>query len=334
MLWTPTQQFLPYPFEKEIELETAIAEIKQDLFGNSRAYLEVKKLIGQAGKTQNIPDGYLLDFSSPKKPVLYIVEVELGEHDPLRHIAQQLLGFSLSFKSTPQKMKGILRNTVQNSTEIVATCERYAASNGFNNIDYLLEQMIYPENAFNALVIVDELDEELESILHSSLRFPVETLVIERYQSSSGELAYHFDPFLYELSAQSSTAALEVGNTPAIDPSEIDTIVVPARSEGFQEVFLSENCWYAIRIHSSMIPKIRYIAVYQVAPVSAMTHVTEVAAIEPWKDTQKYCVNFKGPAQKIGPISLVSGGRVTAPQNIRYTSFARLQKAKSLDDVF
>jgi hypothetical protein len=292
MLWTTTQQFLPYPFEKEIELETAIAEIKQDLFGISRAYLGVKKLIGQPGKTQNIPDGYLLDFSSPKKPVLYIVEVELGRHDPLRHIAQQLLGFSLSFKSTPQKMKGILRNTLQNSAEIVASCEQYAASNGFNNIDYLLDQMIYREDAFSALVIIDELDEELESILHSSLRFPVETLVIERYQSSSGELAYHFDPFLYDLSAQSSTAAPEVGNTPAVDPSEIDTIVVPAREEGFQEVFLGENRWYAIRIHSSMIPKVRYIAAYQVAPVSAITYVAEVAAVEPWKDTQKILCDF------------------------------------------
>jgi hypothetical protein len=216
MLWTTTQQFLQYPFDKEIELEAAINEIKQDLFGNSRVYLEVKKLIGQTGKTQNIPDGYLLDFSSPKKPVLYIVEVELG----------------------------------------------------------------------------------------------------------------------YELSAQSSTAEPEVGNTPLIDPSEIDTIVVPARSDGFQEVFIAENRWYAIRIHSSMKPKIRYIAVYQVAPVSAITHMAEVADIEPWKDTEKYCVNFKGPAQKIGPIPLVSGGRVAAPQSIRYTSFARLQNAKSLDDVF
>jgi hypothetical protein len=52
------------------------------------------------------------------------------------------------------------------------------------------------------------------------------------------------------------------------------------------------------------------------------------------EDTQKYCVNFKEPAQKIGPIPLVSGGRVAAAQSIRYTSFARLQKAKSLDDVF
>jgi hypothetical protein len=58
------------PFDKEADLETAITEIQRDLFGSSRVYLEVKKLIGQQGKTQNIPDGYLLDFSSPKKPVL------------------------------------------------------------------------------------------------------------------------------------------------------------------------------------------------------------------------------------------------------------------------
>jgi hypothetical protein len=334
MLWTTAQQFHPWPFEKEIDLETAITEIQHDLFGNSRIYLEVKKLIGQPGKTQNIPDGYLLDFSSPKKPVLYIVEVELAKHDPLRHIAQQLLGFSLSFKSAPQRMKGILRNTVQKSSEVVASCEQYAASNGFNNIDYLLEQMIYPEDAFNALVIIDELEEELESILHSSLRFPVETLVIERYRSSAGELVYHFEPFLYELSAQSARSAPAVGNTPAIDPSEINTFVVPAREEGFQEVFLGENRWHAIRIHASIIPKIRYIAVYQVAPVSAITYLAEVASIEPWKDTQKYCVNFKEPAHKIGPIPLVSGSRVTAPQSIRYTSLAQLQKARSLDDVF
>lgn len=83
-----------------------------------------------------------------------------------------------------------------------------------------------------------------------------------------------------------------------------------------------------------MMPKIRYIAAYQVAPVSAITYVAEVAAVEPWKDMQKYCVSFKEPAQKIGPIPLVSGGRVTPPQNIRYTSFVRLQKAKLLDDVF
>ena len=35
MLWTPTQQFHPWPFDKEAELEATIAEVKPALFGES-----------------------------------------------------------------------------------------------------------------------------------------------------------------------------------------------------------------------------------------------------------------------------------------------------------
>ena len=163
-------------------------------------------------------------------------------------------------------MKGILRDTLQKSPEALARCEDYATQNGFNNIDFLLEQMIYLENAFNALLIIDDLEEELESIVRSSLRFPVETLTVLRFCSPSGEAVYQFEPFLYDLSTQGATVAADAGNTPAIDPSEIDTIVVPAREDGFRETFLGENMWRAIRIHSSMIPKIRYLAAYPNRP--------------------------------------------------------------------
>ena len=169
-------------------MEVAIADIQRDLLGGSRVYLDAKKLIGQPGKTQNIPDGYVLDLSSKTRPVLYLVEVELARHDPLRHVAQQLLNFSLSFKSTPQKMKNILRDALQANPDGLARCEQYAHANGFGNIDYLLERMIYRDDAFNALVIIDELQDELEKILRHSLRFPVETLVIERYKSETGEV--------------------------------------------------------------------------------------------------------------------------------------------------
>ncbi len=73
---------------------------------------------------------------------------------------------------------------------------------------------------------------------------------------------------------------------------------------------------------------------YQVAPVSAITHVAPVKSIEPWKDTGKYVVNFSQPAEPIGPIKLVKGGRVKALYNLRYTSRARLEGAKTLDDVW
>ena len=51
MLWTPKQQFQPWPFEKEAEIENAVIQIQADLFGTSRLYLDVKRLIGQPGRT-------------------------------------------------------------------------------------------------------------------------------------------------------------------------------------------------------------------------------------------------------------------------------------------
>jgi hypothetical protein len=49
---------------------------------------------------------------------------------------------------------------------------------------------------------------------------------------------------------------------------------VPAQQDGFDEVFLGENCWHAIRMGGGMLSKIKYIAAYQSNPVSAITNRT------------------------------------------------------------
>ena len=116
--------------------------------------------------------------------------------------------------------------------------------------------------------------------------------------------------------------------------TEIDTIVVPVREGGFQKRFTGDNCWYPIRISKKMIPKIKYIAAYQVAPVSAITHIALVKSIEKWQDTHKYIVHFAEPAKEIGPINLIPNGTVKAPQAPRYTSMEKLQNAKTLDEAF
>jgi hypothetical protein len=41
---------------------------------------------------------------------------------------------------------------------------------------------------------------------------------------------------------------------PTADDNEPDTVVVPARHEGFEAVFLGENAWRAIRISGGMVP--------------------------------------------------------------------------------
>ena len=47
---------------------------------------------------------------------------------------------------------------------------------------------------------------------------------------------------------------------------------------------LSKVMHETIRISSSMLNRIKYIAAYQVAPISAITHLAEVAKIEKYKD--------------------------------------------------
>lgn len=212
---------------------------------------------------------------------------------------------------------------LQKRPEARKTCESFARKNNFENVDFLLETIVNRKDSFNALLIIDELGDELETVLISRFRFPVEVITLKRYRSADGEILYEFEPFLNEIAA----------DTDKIEISDIDTIVIPAREDGFKEVFLDSNCWHAIRLNASMIPKIKYIAAYKVAPISAITHIAEVKSIEQWKDTNKYILHFTEPAEKIKavPLGTIKG---KAPQSPRYSSKERILKAKSVDQVF
>ena len=113
---------------------------------------------------------------------------------------------------------------------------------------------------------------------------------------------------------------------------EVNTIIVPAKKEGFEDVFLGQNAWWAIRIGGGMLPKIKYIAAYQSLPVSAITHVAEVARIEPFGEDGKYRLIFKGPAKKISSIPFGSAPS-GAMQGPRYVSYDKLIAAKTVAEL-
>jgi len=323
MLWNKEDKYLKIPYEKESELEEAVNEVKESLFGSSRIYLDDKKKIGKKGGTNNLPDGYLIDLTNKQEPKIFVVENDLSSHQHLKHIAVQILEFSLSFESSKVKVKNIIKEMLQKRKSDWRKCENYAKKNGYDNVDFLLESIIQKKDSFNALLIIDELGEELETVLISKFKFPVEVITLKRYKNQSGKLLYQFEPFLNEVTE----------DTEKIEISDIDTIVIPAREDGFKEVFIGEKCWYAIRLNSSMIPKIKYIASYQVAPISAITHIAEIKSIEQWKDTNKYILYFTEPAEKINKVPL---GKIKgkAPQSPRYSSRERILNASSLDNVF
>lgn len=136
------------------------------------------------------------------------------------------------------------------------------------------------------------------------------------------------------LSKPNKMEMLNISHVPANDESIYDTIVVPARVEGFRRVFIGENCWYSIRIGEKAIPGLKYIAAYQVAPVSAITHVAEIAEIKPYEDSGKYKVIFKTPAIEIQPIKLDPNDINSRPQAPRYTNYQKLKTARTLTELW
>ena len=334
LIWTSKAgAYRRVEYSSEADLESAVLDVRQSLFGPNRIYLDVKKRIGVKGGIRNIPDGYLIDLNG-HKPRLYVVENELAAHEPLRHIAVQILQFSLSFESEPRTVRTILFNALQQDADAKAAFERYVAQRGFRGVDHLLDTLVF-DTPFAALVIIDELPDELETVLAQKFRFGVEVLELARYQNPAGDRMYMFEPFLEDLSeAPPAAVAPNVPNAPSVDTEDLDTVVVPAREEGFQRTFIGENRWYSVRLHGTMRPQIKYVAAYRVKPISAITHIVPVRSIEPWKDSGKWVLNFSEPAAEISHVVLDKAGNVGAPQSLRYTSRERLLAAKTLGDIW
>jgi len=315
--------FTSHEYSQEKEFEEQVVNHTLEIFGPHALYVDIKKRIGE-DNILSIPDGYLIDASFPAQPRLYIIENELVTHDPYKHIGQQLLKFAISYKASGRAIKAFLLEYILADFAKKSFVEKAAAKAEYRNIDAFFEDLIF-EKPIGAIVIIDEVTDDLENVL-SQLTMKTDVLEFRTFESK-GELLHKFTPFQGELRESEDQSA-------DIDPSKWDTIVVPANEDGFNRVFLGENAWWAIRISSSMVDRIKYIAGYQTAPISAITYYAEVAKVEKYKDTTKYILYFKEPAKKIGPIKLTAKKKGSAPQAPRYTTHAKLIAAKTLEELF
>jgi len=253
------------------------------------------------------------------------MQVSIVRHDPYKHIGQQLLKFAISYKASGRKIKRFLLENILKNESAKKIVKRSFKKAGKRNIDDFLEDLIF-EKPVTAVVVIDEITSDLENVL-TQLTMKTDIIEFQTYKCGD-EVIHRFTPFQQEIrniiESKKSTVKVE----------ELDTIVVPANEEGFNEVFLGQSCWYAIRISSSMIDRIKYIAGYQTAPISAITYYAEVKKIEKYKNTSKYIVYFKDKAKRISPVRLPKNIKGVAPQAPRYTNIRRLLEAKILSDIF
>lgn len=317
------KEFTYYEYTNETEFEEDVVENANKIFGEKSIYVDIKKRIGD--KILSIPDGYLLDFSFANEPRLYIIENELVIHDAYKHIGQQILKFAISYKASGRKIKRVLLEEIQKNKDHLKLVEDFIEKAKYRNIDNLIEEIVF-DREVGCIVVIDQNTDELENVL-SQLTIKTDIVEFQTFVNDEGEEIFKFEPFQGDIKVN-----VEIKNELSVN--ELDTIVVPAKEEGFNEVFLGENCWYAIRMSSSMLDRVKYIAAYQTAPISAITHYAEVSKIERYENTNKYIVYFKDKAIKIEDIKLPKDKPSLAPQAPRYTNYDKLIKAKSLVDIF
>ena len=99
-------------------------------------------------------------------------------------------------------------------------------------------------------------------------------------------------------------------------------------------MFIGQDCWYLSPNKRGMLEKIRYIAVYQNAPIKAITHYAPIDRIEPYGDDGEYRLIFSLKARELpqGKIPLGDAHPVFV-MGPKYTTFAKLIAAKTIADL-
>jgi hypothetical protein len=113
-----------------------------------------------------------------------------------------------------------------------------------------------------------------------------------------------------------------------------DTLVCAAKESSFKSAFLGEHAWWKVNINKKRLEHIKYIAIYQVAPVSAITHYGEVKRIEFYEGGPKYKLYLKAaPVELKQHIKLGENSKLWV-QKPRYTKLDDLLESKTLDELW
>jgi hypothetical protein len=324
------KSFEEVPFENEAELESATIKNKRYILGDSCVYFDYKRRTGtRDSRNTGIPDGFLIDFSNAKKPQLFFVEYELESHQLYEHIGPQVMRFYASFETAQRDLQLKLTAIIKQDPQIKKELEEKTKQTPFENVDSLLSYVIYDRNV-GIILIIDEQTEDLNALLRRFSEVP-EVIVLKKFQKDD-EVIYQYDPF------RAGVLEIESPRRPLARKERmegVDTIVCPAREDGFKEAFLDQSAWWAIRLSPSLIPQLKWIAMYESKPVSAIRWIGKIQenGIKPYKNTGKYIIAVEQKS-KVDPIELDPNKKGVAPQSPRYTTYDKLKGAKHISDLW
>jgi hypothetical protein len=316
------------PFENEAELERAVVENKKFIFGLDTILLDYKRKVGsKTSRNAGIPDGFLIDFNDTKNPKLFFIENELESHDLYEHIGPQIMRFYASFETSKRELYKKLDAIIKVDKKIKRELETQINRTDYENIESLLNHILY-ENQVGIIVVIDEQTEDLNSLLQRLQEKP-EVIEIKKFQANN-QIVYQYNPFKEGILQTKAKKGKEL-----LPMKEVDTIVCAAREEGFKHAFIDNDAWWAVRISPAIIPQLKYLAMYEVNPVSKIRWVATIkeGGIKPYKNTGKYIIHIESK-KKMKPIVLDKDVKGMAPQSPRYTKKEKLDKAQKIGELW
>lgn len=150
------------------------------------------------------------------------------------------------------------------------------------------------------------------------------------YNAIYAEMIY---PTTYYEPMREEMKDIEMEKTKTGEAVDFDMVVCAAFEDGFKHAYLENNAWWAIRLSQEAREKLRYLAIYEKAPIAHISHYSEIERIELYKDTGKYILYLKNK-KTVKPIKLGTGKKGEAPQAPRYTTLEKLLKAKTISELW
>lgn len=112
---------------------------------------------------------------------------------------------------------------------------------------------------------------------------------------------------------------------------DFDTFVGPCKDDGFETAFVKESAWWAVRIGEVNIPKLRYVALYEVAPVSAIRAYAKITTIEPYPEAPgKYIIHHDGDIHYLKHPIVMGENPELSLYGPRYYKLADMLSSKTL----